>query len=186
MPTQRRLSRYDLATIFLFTGIIFALTATYFIVSAKRDLITESQLASVSGTIRSVEHVWIKGHGDQLYIDVIASDGRHDLSQDDISDLFPALNGLQAGDMIDVRVRRGPFGGERFWEIKRDGAVILSYQQTNQFFIDALARITPVAHTLIQVSLFFLAGSAILRICFGRWTGNQIASDAEPPNSPAE
>lgn len=178
MPDQRKLSQYDLPLICLFTGIVLALTATFFIVSAKRNLIAKAELIPVSGTLQKVEKAGGKG-GSYFDLHLKTSDGTHNLSQEDISGVFPALTDLHAGDTIDALVLRRTLGPDRYWEIRRDGTVILSYDETNQFFIDGQKRTAPLAQYIMRISVIFLAGAIFLRICLGRWTGNKLPADTD-------
>jgi hypothetical protein len=59
--------------------------------------------------------------------------------------------------------------------------MILTYEQMNQYFIEASARTAVLSHWFMVLSTFFVISAALLRIVFGAWMGRQTASDTQPP-----
>src|SRR6202035_5459393 len=97
--------------------------------------------------------------------------------------IFPALRELRVGDAIAARVRHRTLGDDRYWELKRNGTMILTYEQTNQHFVEASAETAVLSHWFMVLSTFSVICAALLRIVFGASTGRQIASDTQPPAS---
>lgn len=182
MPAKQRFSRYDIPWVFVTVALMFGIAAVASQVSAKRDLITETQLTRVSGTIQRVRIVRTK-YDHFLDFDLIANDGKHHLSQDDLSKEFPALNDLQAGDRIDARVHPGAFGVERYWEIRRAGVEILSYGQTNHFFVDGAKNIGVLVSWFERISLLFVIGAIALKLCIGWRPEGETTSATESLSS---
>jgi len=109
--------------------------------------------------------------GRKLHILIRGNDGLHHLTQEDLSDDVPGVMALRAGDRVTARVRHDPFGRDLdwLWELRRDGVVILSYEDTYRYFERVHVADLRLAHWtgILAVGLFALA--VLLRRHFGAW-----------------
>jgi hypothetical protein len=176
MTTARRqASRRDLPGLCLLFAAALAAGALGLPLASKLDFAKESDLYSIDGTLLSAP-TYISGKGAHLEISLLASDGAHRFAQDDLSSEVPAIWDLHAGDNVILRVKRYSPGLGRFWEIKRNGIAILSYQDTYRYEKSCEARVRKLAYWMGGLSLGLLLLAILLRKHFGAWRDKQTSA----------
>ena len=171
MRATRRVTLRDLPYICMFAAIAVGLLSVTAPLAASLDVVSEKDLQSIAGSIERVYgHSVLKG-SDKLDILLRGSDGLHHLTQDDMSKSVPGLDDLRVGDEVTARVKKDSMGRdlEWFWELKRGGAYVLSYEQTLEHFERRGLRSWWLAKIGGAISGALLIAGFLLRRYFGGW-----------------
>lgn len=172
MSSQRKTTRRDLPGICLVFAVIFALSAVALPIAARFDMArtgaARSNLQMISGQVVFVSHTYGGKVTPKLEIFVRRSDGLHHLTQDDLTKDVPALKSLRVGDLITAMAQPGR-ESDWLWELRRNGAVLLSVEETTQYFERRYVRELRLASgaAVLSVALFTLG--VVLRRHFGAW-----------------
>ncbi len=177
MDSRRKATRRDLPALCLLFGAIFALAAAALPFAAKLDLAKRSELYRVSGTVQRVERTSVGKAGPKLHIFINDGNRVHHLTQNDLSYDVPALRSLEPGDKVIALVRRDFFGRdlEWVWEVQRDGATILSYDET-QRFLEQGTQLGIAARFAGAFSFALFVMAVALRIRFGAWRDRSLSN----------
>lgn len=172
--TRRKATRRDSPVICLVYAAIFAFACFGLPLAQNLDMVKESELHPIAGTVQSTPRI-TTGKVIKLYIFIRASDGLHHLTQDDLSTDFPEIMDLRAGDNIVAHVKHDSMGRDLdwFWELERNGVMILSYRDTYRYRERSNARGRELAHWAGEISLGLFVLAILLRRHFGVWRDKQ-------------
>lgn len=173
MSSQRKTTRRDLPGICVCFAAILALSAVALWVASRLDMATAtpSNLQMISGQVELVSHRSGGKAVPKLEILVRGSDGLHHLTQDDLTKDVPALRSLRVGDQITAMARPDKRGRDldTLWELRRDGAMLLSVEETAQYFERRNLRTLRLASGAAVISVALLTLGVLLRRHFGAW-----------------
>jgi hypothetical protein len=172
LRADTKLTRRDLPAVFLIYSALFAVAAFALPFGASLDVVKESDLQTVAGSVQSAPRIRNGGKGGiKLHIFVRASDGLHHLTQDDLSGDVPSIMDLRAGDNVTARVKHDSLGRnlDWLWELKRDGDTILSYEETRRYLERRNARIGKIVPWVGAISFGLFVTALLLRRHFGAW-----------------
>lgn len=189
MTATRRLpTRRDLPALCLLYSVIVAAGAIGLSFAVKLDLVSKSDLQPLSGTVEGVFRTNSAKAGLKIHILVRADTRLHDLTQDDLSQDAPQLMSLRAGEYVTALVRHDSFGRDLdwLWELQRDGATLLSYDQTRQFFERRNENIRILAHWVDALSLALFVLAILLKWHFGVWREKRGFSQSVSANAPIQ
>jgi len=130
MTAQRKATWRDLPAICVCYAAIVALSAVGLAIASRLDMATATpnNLQMISGQVELVSHRTGGKAVPKLEILVRSSDGLHHLTQDDFTKDVLALKSLRVGDQITAMARPDMRGRDldTLWELRRDGAMLLS------------------------------------------------------------
>jgi hypothetical protein len=171
MSLQRKTTRRDLPGICVGFAVIFALSAVALSIASRLDMASPSDLQMISGQVVFVTHTYGGKITPKLEIFVRGSDGLHHLTQDDLTKDVPGLNSLRVGDLITAMAKRDTLGRDLnwLWELRRNGAVLLSVEETTQRIERRYARNLRLASAAAVLSVALLTLGVLLRRHFGAW-----------------
>lgn len=172
MSSRRKTTRRDLPGICLVYGAIFALTAVALPIASRFDMASPSNLEMISGQVELVSHTGGGKTVPTLEILVRGSGGLHHLWQEDLTKDVPALKSLRAGDLITAMARPTHRLGrdlDWLWELRRDGVVLLSVEETTQYLERRYVRNLRLAFGAAVLSVTLLILGVVLRKHFGAW-----------------
>jgi hypothetical protein len=135
------------------------------------DLANERDLFTVSG---QVDRIYVTNRpkaGRKLQIALRTSDRVHNLTQEDMSAVIPAIKSIKPGDEIDARVSHDTVGRdlEWIWVLNRDRKTIVSYQDTENFLQSLHARTRWFTYGSGISSICLIVVGVALRRRFGAW-----------------
>lgn len=172
MSVRRKTTRRDLPGICLVFAAIFGLSAVALPIASRFDMASaraaRSNLQMISGQVVFVSHTYGGKVTPKLEIFVRGSDGLHHLTQDDSTKDVPALKSLRVGDLITAMARPGR-DLDWLWELRRNGAVLLSIEETTQYFERRNLRNLRLASGAAVLSVALLTLGVLLRRHFGAW-----------------
>lgn len=175
MSSQRRkTTRRDLPGICLVYAAIFGLSAVALPIASRIDMASaraaRSNLQMISGQVVFISHTYGGKVTPRLGIFVRSSDGLHHLTQDDLTKDVPALKSLRVGDLITAMARPDTLGrGDWLWELRRNDAMLLSVEETSQYFERRNVRNLRLASGAAVFSVALLTLGVLLRRHFGAW-----------------
>lgn len=171
MTAKRSPTRRDLPALCLLFSAIFAASAIGLPFGAKLDIVNKSDLQPLSGTVERVFRTNRPKAGLKIHILLRADMRLHDLTQDDLSQDVPQLMSLRAGEYVTALVRHDSLGRDLdwLWELHRNGALLLSYDQTRQFLERRNQNVGILAGCAGTLSLALFALAILLRWHFGVW-----------------
>lgn len=173
MRSQTKATRRDLPLICLMVSVWAAIGTVGFVFAAWLSVPpTIGELVSVSGRVVDAYVKKDSGKGRrQVHVLVQASDGLHDLAQDDLSTAIDqVLNVLKGNDVVAL-VQLGSIAQpvDRLWELRRDGTTLLRYQDTVDAVEGINRRGSELPKYLGGLAVLFLVGALTLRRRFGAW-----------------
>jgi hypothetical protein len=174
--SQRKATRRDLPGFCLVFAAIFALSAVALPIASRLDIASaraaRSNLQMISGQVELVSHTYGGKTAPQLEILVRGSDDLHHLWQEDLTKDVPALKSLRVGDLITAMARPTHRLGrdlDWLWELRRDGVVLLSVEETTQYLERRYVRNLRLASGAAVLSVALLILGVVLRRHFGAW-----------------
>jgi hypothetical protein len=172
MSNRRSATRRDLPALCLLYSVIFALAAIGLPFGAKLDMARKDELRSITGIVQDTSRTNLSKAGPKLHIFVRDGDRVFHLTQDDLSNVAPAVCNLRAGDNVTALVRRDFLGRdlEWVWEVRRDGVTLLSYEQTERYLEQSMGRMKVIAVWAGVISIGLLGLAIRLRTHFGAWS----------------
>jgi hypothetical protein len=89
-----------------------------------------------------------------------------------MSKVVPEIISIRIGDNVTARVKPDFMGRDLdwLWELRRDGATVLSYSDTDRFLQHRRARVISLAYGMGFISICILAVGVLLRRHFGAWS----------------
>jgi hypothetical protein len=171
MPARRSLTVRDMPTLFVLFGGILAAGAVGIPLAEQLDLANEHDLVAVSG---QVDRIYVTNRpraGRNLQIALRSSDRVHNLTQEDMSAVIPAIGSIKPGDEIDARVSHDTVGRnlEWIWVLNRDGKTIVSYQDTENFLQALHSRTRWFTYGTGLSSICLIVAGVAMRRRFGAW-----------------
>jgi hypothetical protein len=169
---RRKTTRRDLPSICLLYGVIFAGQWAALIFSARIAGLERSELHEISGTVEAITHT---GGGpkarSKLNLLIGSPEGKHHLTQDDLSDTVSGLESLQVGDTVTALTSHyGQIGNaEAYWEIRRNGAMLLSFEETNGHQHHLVTRYRKMGLCAGAIAVALLILGIAFRRYFGSW-----------------
>jgi hypothetical protein len=171
MTARRKATRRDLPAFCLIYCLLFAVAALGLPFAANLDSANKSDLQSITGSVENVYRTNRPKAGLKLHILLRVDNRIHHLTQDDLFQDVPELKSLRVGDNVTALVRHDFLGRDLdwLWELHRDGATILSYDETRRFLERENARTRKLAYWagVLSIALFLVA--LLLRRHFGGW-----------------
>jgi hypothetical protein len=122
----------------------------------------------ISGEVVLILHTRGGKTTPRLDIFVRCSDRLHHLTEDDLTKDVPALKALRQGDLITAMVQSGR-DLDLLWELRRNGTMLLSVEETTQYFEHRKARDLRIASAIALLSVALLTLGVVLRRYFGAW-----------------
>ena len=167
----RRVTRRDTPALCLLFGGISALGAVIFGLSWHLDIASRDELSKIEGRVERVEHTHLAKGGPKIHIYVTGQGKTHHITQDELRGVTTSINTLKSGDAVVALVKHDSLWRdlEWLWELRRDGQLLLSYEQTLAMHQRNGQRLRPVAYGSALISgLLFVLG-LMLRNHFGAW-----------------
>ncbi len=165
-------NRRALPALCLVFAVIVAMCAIGLRLASSLDVANRSELQPIRGLVQNAPRVTVSGKaGRKLHIMILASDGAHHLTQDDLTADVPALMDLKSGDHVTAYVRHDSLGRnlDWLWVLKRGEVTLLSYEDTYNYLQRRNARIREIAWWAGTLSVGLFTVAAILRKRFGAW-----------------
>jgi hypothetical protein len=155
----------------LIFGTFFGIFGLLFPYVASLDVASKSELQSVSGSVEQIYRKHVSRGSEKIDILVLGSDRIHHLTQDDFTDRVPEILTLKAGDKVTAKVKPDSMGRdlEWFWELKRNGVSILSFEATREYFERRGIHNTKLTLAAGVVSICLFALGFVLKRHFGAW-----------------